>query len=404
MNNRAIKLTILLTVVLSAFVFVHPGLTANNAEAESQRRPSTTRRPTAASKPGRSANYSQFSHQVAAHQMACNSCHKFPTANWKTARKGEEAFEDVTDYPTHDSCLNCHRQQFFKGAQPAICTICHTNPGPRNSNRHPFPNPSEVFDQSPKGKAAVSQFEIFFPHDKHESLFGELRKRSASLQFAAFRKSRQGAANAVCANCHQLYKPQGEASDEFVTPPPKNLKDDDFWLKKGTFMSSPGSHASCFSCHAAGGGLQPEPTDCSMCHKLSPASKLTLEQSDFDAKFATAMAIQDKPLLERWQRRQASKFRHEWFSHAELKCTDCHKVATINTADGRGAEVDILSCGGSGSGCHITPTADEGGALNFEIDQRKAKADFQCSKCHLDEGRKAIPESHAKALSAITKK
>lgn len=150
--------------------------------------------------------------------------------------------------------------------------------------------------------------------------------------------------------------------------------------------------------------MKPEPTDCATCHKLSPTTKLTSEQSDFNAALAATMNIKDKTTLTKWGRREASKFRHEWFSHVELKCTDCHTVAAINTADGRGAEVNVLSCGGTGSGCHITTTADEGGALNFEIAQRKSTATFRCSKCHVQEGQKAIPESHLKALAAITKK
>ena len=396
-----------MAAVFAALVFLNPGSTAKSAAAEPQRRAPTNRRPAGNVKPGQPANYSRFSHQAAAHQMACNSCHKFPTANWNKVRKGEEAFEDVTEYPSHPSCLSCHRQQFFKGAQPVICTICHTNPGPRNSTRHPFPNPPEIFAQSPKGQTAVSPFEIFFPHDKHMELFGQVRGHQAKLLYASFNRlaqAGQASPSGVCATCHKVYQPQGDANDEFVTPPPKNLKDDDFWQKKGAFISPPTSHATCFSCHAAGGGMKPEPTDCATCHRLSPADKLPPAQSDFDANLAATMNIKDQAMLTKWGRREAGKFRHEWFSHAELKCTDCHTVAAINTADGKGAEVNVLSCGGTGSGCHITPTADEGGALNFEIAERQAKATFQCSKCHIQEGKKAIPESHLKALSAITKK
>jgi hypothetical protein len=408
MQQRTMKLIIFIAAILLVVGYLSHASTAANSglEVEPQRRKPKPR--AAATPKPASANYAKFNHRIAEHQAQnCDACHKFPTANWKTVRKGEDAFEDVTEYPSHASCLSCHRQQFFKGAQPSICTICHTNPGPRNSTRHPFPNPSEIFDPSPKGQAATSQYEIFFPHDKHMELFGQVNRREATLAYAAFRTSspvNQAATSGACATCHKLYQPQGDASDEFATPPPKNIKDDDFWLKKGAFISSPSSHASCFSCHTQGGGMKPEPTDCATCHKLSPADKLTPAQSDFDAKLAATMNIKDKTTLTKWGRREASKFRHEWFSHAELKCTDCHTVAAINTADGKGAEVNVLSCGGSGSGCHITPTADEGGALNFEITERKTTATFQCVKCHVNQGKKAIPESHLKALSAITKK
>src|SRR5438093_36398 len=80
----------------------------------------------------RQRDYSNFTHQVPQHKQACNLCHKFPSANWKQIRKGDEAFPDVTDYPQHSSCLGCHRDQFFSGATPTICGVCHVQPGPRN--------------------------------------------------------------------------------------------------------------------------------------------------------------------------------------------------------------------------------------------------------------------------------
>jgi hypothetical protein len=402
MQQRTVKLIVFVTAILLSVVYLsRTSIAAKSAvEAETQRKkPRQTKPATKAPPP---PAYSKFNHNVAEHlAQNCDACHKFPTANWKEVRKGSDAFEDISDYPSHPSCLNCHRQQFFKGAQPAICTICHTNPGPRNSNRHPFPNPSDIFNKSPKGQTAVSQYEVFFPHDKHEGLFGQLTKPAAKLRYATFRQAAQATG---CATCHQLYQAQGDSADEYLTTPPKNLKDDDFWMKKGAFMGAPNSHATCFSCHAQGGGMKPEPSDCAMCHKHSPPDKLTEAESDFDAKLAATMAIKDKTLLEKWNRRQVGKFRHEWFSHAELKCADCHNTANINTANGKGAVVNVLSCGGAGSGCHVTPTADEGGALNFEIAQRQAKATFQCSKCHVNEGKKPIPESHLKALAEIKKK
>ncbi|MBK8302992.1 MAG: hypothetical protein IPK98_06175 [Chloracidobacterium sp.] len=70
-------------------------------------------------------------------------------------------------------------QQFFKGAKPNICSICHTNPSPRDSTRHPFPNPREIFDASPKGKTATSDFVVGFPHDKHiDIVAGHNKKQS----------------------------------------------------------------------------------------------------------------------------------------------------------------------------------------------------------------------------------
>lgn len=403
MRYRGVKLVIFAAaaVVLCAFCLTRDSSAVETGAAQ--------RRAPAQARTARQVrrDYSKFNHDIAEHKAkSCDACHKFPTANWKDVRKGDDAIPDVTDYPEHASCLECHREQFFRGAPPAICTICHTSPGPSNKARHPFPNPSEIFDKSPKGQTAVSQFEVYFPHDKHEGMFGMAAARGARLRAVGFAHSSvpQAADSSECAKCHKLYQPQGDASDEYVTTPPKNLADDAFWLKKGTFMNMSAGHATCFTCHSQDGGMKPEPTDCSTCHKPSPATKLTAAQSDFDARLAATMGIKDKTTLEKWGRREASKFRHEWFSHAELKCADCHKTAALNTVDGKGATVAVLSCGGTGSGCHITPTSEEGGALNFEIDQRQAKASFQCTKCHVSQGKKPLPESHANALSAIKKK
>jgi nitrate/TMAO reductase-like tetraheme cytochrome c subunit len=63
-------------------------------------------------------DYSKFSHATNKHQAACNTCHKIPTSNWRKAADspGLDPFPDVADYPEHDTCISCHRAQFFKGA------------------------------------------------------------------------------------------------------------------------------------------------------------------------------------------------------------------------------------------------------------------------------------------------
>ena len=57
----------------------------------------------------------------------------------------------------------------------------------------------------------------------------------------------------------------------------------------------------------------------------------------------------------------------------------------------------IDACGGA-DGCHITQTANDGGALNFEIDSKRKDPKFVCTKCHAVFGKEAIPESHPKAI------
>jgi hypothetical protein len=194
-----------------------------------------------------------------------------------------------------------------------------------------------------------------------------------------------------CAVCHQTYQPQGDGADEFVVKPPADAGDA-FWLKKGTFKTSPIGHATCFTCHSADSGMKPAPADCATCHKIAPAAP----KSDMDPQHPAVKAITDKITLQAWRERDSSAtFRHEWFSHAEMSCATCHNVETMNTAVPETKRVGLSSC----SMCHVTTTADDGGALNIEMDARKADPAFQCVKCHISFGKLPVPESHVKALA-----
>lgn len=353
--------------------------------------PSATPRPRA-SRTVRNRRYSQFSHDVKAHRVTCSECHKFPSDNWRKVRSEKDAFPDVTEYPKHESCLNCHKQQFFRGASPAICTICHTNPSPRNSTRHAFPNPREIFDTTAKGRAAISDFAIAFPHNKHVEIVA-IAPRPVRFEGAMWTRMARSTRNeASCSVCHQTYKPQDKSDEEYVTPRPA-ASGDIFWLKKGTFKTVPIGHATCFTCHTADSGLSPAPADCASCHTLKPAEP----PSDIDPKLAALMGISDKIMLTAWRRRDSSAtFRHEWFSHAELSCSTCHGVGSMNTADPKTTRVTIGSC----VACHVTETLEEGGAINFEMDARKTDPKFQCAKCHVSFGKRAVPDSHVKAIAA----
>jgi len=204
-----------------------------------------------------------------------------------------------------------------------------------------------------------------------------------------------------CPVCHQMYQPQGDSPEEYVTKPPKTLGDA-FWLKKGTFKTIPASHTTCFTCHSTESGINPLPTECNLCHKLLPANPKT--EVDFDSQLAATMGITHRLTLDRWRRRESSgTFPHEGGAHPTLICTNCHNVPTMNTVEPKTMKVAIKSCGGA-EGCHITATTDEGGALNFEIDQRKAKPAFQCTKCHVTFGSQPTPANHVKAISQAAKK
>lgn len=414
MRTRAVTLLVFLAVTLLWLAAPRTAPFTAVAGDEPQRRPQTTRR-RAQIPPRPRVDYTSFDHATAQHRKACDSCHKFPSANWKEARKGEAAFADITEYPEHSSCLECHRTQFFarERPQPKICAVCHVDATPRNTTRWPFPSLTEIFDATPKGRTAVSDFGVSFPHDKHEGVIGELETetndnalfvRASFVKKASAWQDDPAKANSYCANCHQTFQPQGDTDDEFVTKPPRGLAEDAFWLKKGTFKTAPRDHSTCFTCHSADGGMEPMPDNCAACHKLlQPSERLSLTNAhdDFDPKLAAQMGVTDRVTLRRWAARRAARFRHEWPPH-DLACTDCHKTTQINAAEPRARRVPVLSCGGGGTGCHIEPTND--GILNTAVAQKKENPAFVCTKCHILNGRLPLPESHAAAVTAATKK
>src|SRR5438552_4724144 len=220
------------------------------AAAPQKRRP--PRGPAKANNPPKpKIDYGKFSHQthVVTQKLACNSCHKVPSKNWKEMRKGDAAFADVTDFPEHSSCLNCHRTQFFARERPAptICSNCHLAVTPRDTARWLFPSLGDVTDPKLKRREFVSEFGVGFPHDKHIDVVGlnripfrgglpaALSGRSPTLNdvmtVAVSFQTKKPAPPKSCPVCHEIYQPQGNSSEEFVTKPPKNIGDA-FWLKK----------------------------------------------------------------------------------------------------------------------------------------------------------------------------
>src|ERR1051325_823278 len=354
---------------------------------------------------GKRIDYSRFSHltHVNAQKLACDSCHKFPTKNWKDVRKGDAAFPDVAEFPAHASCINCHGPQFFARERPApaICSNCHIAVTPKDTARFLFPSLGDLTGSPAKRREFVSEFAVNFPHELHmDAIVQRLLPapdRVVKFVHAEFQKEKpkEESNPKTCAICHQTYQPQGDSPDEYVKKTPRELGDA-FWLKKGTFKTIPVSHAPCSTCHNTEAGIEPAPSKCEACHKLVPLQPVAV---DFDPKLAVNMGILDQTLLARWRRRESSgAFPHEGGMHPTLSCTSCHNLPTMNTTEQKTLKVSIKSCGGAG-GCHVTATSDEGGALNFEIDQRHAKADFQCTKCHLVFGSQPVPASHVAAIA-----
>ena len=401
MRYRAAALAIFLCAGLSA-IYPRAGSTSirRSVEPSQQRRvKATRRRAVARASQQPRINYTKFSHRTQPHQQECNACHKFPSANWKDARTGKDAFPDITEYPEHSSCLKCHNQQFFARERPAprICSVCHVGVTPRYTVRYPFPNPPEIFNSSKRAQDFVSDFRVKFAHDTHIELIGKDNTPNGwnedfRFQRASFKQDKTSEdADKSCAFCHQTYQPQGKAGEEFVSARPKTLPEDAFWLRKGTFKTTP-NHATCFTCHAPAGDLKPASNECAGCHKLQqPAQSVHF---DFEPKFAAAVGITDGNILNSWRRRHSSgTFRHENEMHQDQSCAACHKVSAMNTLDLTTLKVPVIAC----DTCHIGETADEG-ALNFEIEKKRADPAFRCAKCHIAFGKEPIPESHLKAL------
>ena len=405
-----ISLPLLLMPNLISTHAVYSGSTLSQPQLQN-RRPKKSGKPVAPKEPR--VDYSRFSHgtHVTTQKLACDSCHKFPTKNWKEVRKGDAAFPDVAEFPEHSSCLNCHRQQFFARERPApvICSNCHVNVSPRDTSRFLFPSLGDISDASRQRRDLVTEFAINFPHDKHVDVVGlnspalKPRSRAGFVNISGQQKTapEKPGEPKSCPVCHQTFQPQGNSSEEYVITPPKNLGDA-FWLKKGTFKTIPNSHTVCFTCHNPDSGIAPSPSECNTCHKLAlPQTDL---KADFDPKLAETISVTDKTIFTAWHRRiSAGAFRHEGGEHPDVSCMNCHNVPTMNTTNIKTLIVTVRSCGGA-EGCHITATTGDGGALNYEIDQKKKNPSFVCAKCHISFGKEGVPADHLAVIPSATKK
>jgi hypothetical protein len=389
MKRRTLPLGVLLLLASAAFVCL--------PEGAAQRRRGA--RPRAAR-----VDYSNFSHRTPQHrQRSCDSCHRSPTANWATVRAKEAAFPDIADYPDHDSCIDCHRRQFYTGARPVICTVCHTVVSPRADARHPFQNPSELFAQSKKKRPEPSEFVVNFPHDRHQDVMARARPDvDRRVGFVRVRLARQDVGRKPvdsCTICHRTFQPLGDSPEDYVTAPPPGLPENEarvaaFWMKKGMLKTTPSGHASCFNCHWQDGGERPLSSDCAGCHTLAPALATPARRPpDADLAHPSAAALADAEMLERWSRRRVARFRHEVGKHAEVGCMGCHvSITSARRLDA--LDVPLLTC--ASARCHGA-TKPSNNIIFREVELRRAPAtaNYQCAKCHINYGREPVPKSHS---------
>ena len=216
-------------------------------------------------------DYSKFSHATKKHQAECKTCHTVPSKSWTK-------FPDITDYPDHADCVSCHRPQFFKGARPQICSVCHSKTSPRDEARYEFRNP-----------VSRLQFTIEFPHDKHQDVIARLvRPRNAGVDLAHAQQQNYN----NCTICHAS--------------------------QNATFKAAPVDHASCFNCHWK--SQQPVATNCNGCHKPATPYNAATTPTRISAKFIHEGGGEKK-------------------NHV-LECTACH-INITKSASLRGLKPDV---------------------------------------------------------------
>lgn len=404
MKHRRLTLALLLLAASAAYVC--PRLVTSAAGGAEPAEPRQQRRRTRVQNPARrppAKDYSTFRHSTPAHQKdSCDSCHRTPSDNWARVRDRGSAFFDVTDYPEHESCLGCHRAQFFKGDRPVICSICHSVVSPRSGDRHPFQNPPAAFARSPKARkyaAGGDEFALNFPHDLH-------------LDAMAANRPGAGRTANSCRVCHDtlfLRAPAKPAEAKPADARPASAASA-VALEDGLLMTSPTGHESCFNCHWKGsgereGGEKPYASDCKGCHTpLQGGAAATTRApapppgKDIGRAAAEGTGFIDPSAISKLLRRQSVKFAHSDDNHKGLDCAVCH--VRVSSADSLGPatfEVPILSCGGSK--CHIDERTNR--TLNDEMAKRRADPAFQCTHCHVGyAGAERPPASHLRAVGA----
>ena len=415
---RFITLVVIVSVTSMICVYTRAASKEPGGEAAAQRRPGgrspqqrQPRRRTPAARAPR-VDYTKFSHATKGHFENCSACHLIPSFQKP----------DIADYPDHPACINCHRQQFFRGARPVICSNCHTVTAPRSEARFKFPKQNEA-----------SQFTDIFPHANHI-------KTTSLLQFEKV-AGRKMNIQATCMHCHKV--------DAAVQKPPTGAPKDAFVAPAGTFMTTPTSHSTCFACHWQKGvenrEQPPLSTDCASCHKnlarpliqtaaltattgASPARQVNAPQivpavALGTSRTALQTALQGTLVGHRTLTppRISPKFVHELDPHKKrtneegkevaITCTQCHagvrKAVTLEAMRLKVNQVQLMpSC--STSACHTAISGTTGLKLSVfrELRERGKDARFDCALCHAPPVslNAEVPCSHYKAVLDAAKK
>jgi hypothetical protein len=314
---------------------------------------------------GSAVKYSVFLHSSDQHKgLACNACHKIPTP-W-TARRD---FPDTADFPDHNSCVRCHRPQFFTrqafiGSGPSICTVCHLRAAPREDARFAFGKPNNSH-QTPKAKEE-RQFTIEFPHDKHQNVIASIRSAQPPSRLfvsAAFQLRTSAEQKPVYNNCSLCHVTNNAVFIDTAREP------NSFEPPPGTFKTTPQAHDACFDCHWK--NQKPAGADCLGCHK--PAA--TFVPPLFPARIS-------------------ARFSHEGGKGEHVtECTTCHiNITRATSLRGLTPDVPIAAC----TTCHKdSRKTTYPKAVTIEEEFEQYKQTGACNYCHTPAvGRKKPPASH----------
>jgi hypothetical protein len=371
---------------------------ALTAFARTQRRVTTKSQTRRGAVQMRARDYSKFSHASESHlKRDCATCHLITSFDKP----------DITEFPDHPSCVECHRQQFFRGARPSICSDCHTSVSPRSGARYKFPKPGES-----------SEFADVFPHANHV-------KSTSLIQFKKVVGEKSNI-QATCLYCHKadmakLAPPPNSSAGTFVPPP-------------GTFMTTPTSHTTCFQCHwqkgVADREQEPYANQCASCHRNMTASVKVAAAPGATTNVNSSNAARLIPAipaaLTSFSRagfsseRVVPKFVHELEAHKKkvndegkevaITCLQCHaaarKAATLETLRLKENRAGLPSC--SSSACHtaVSGAAQMPLSVYRELRERGKDAKFDCALCHTPPQslKEEVPCSHYVAVFASATK
>jgi hypothetical protein len=423
---RGRKLALAVLVAIAAVLFIYPQVSSTAVIEPQGRRPQSRRRRPPAPAPAKAGrDYSRFKHEdhrkeLNGKELACSKCHTIPTPAEPDRIAAATDPSIRLGYPYHDSCLRCHRQQFYRGNFPVICTVCHTRVSPRLSARDVYPQ----FPGPKHGDKMAREFPGYFPHGMHQSLMAlnrPRRSRDAGGRLGLLRVSFDAGAPESrtpkmpdnCATCH-LTDERGP-----VALPLKGLQSEETLkrVEADTFKTIPGErgasgHASCFNCHWQ--AQEPTKDNCNGCH---------LSQSDYKAKkLEIIQPPAFSPRATRWfkdwppelPKRFSLKFRHDTHTlsfndntetnHHDVGCATCHiNITQMTTLNIPKADVPIMSC----APCHATERAKSipvGKDVRVTIyDEMILKEEpgknYTCVACHISPvGREQPPCSHYYAI------